>query len=679
MSIPSQNRASSSQGEQPAYHSFLKPGAYYKALPLMRRVQEAFSQSRKILFPDPIDVPVDTMRRLADPSTAGEVQKMLKRVNSAYGSKELGNTIAAALTVSYYRRQYYRELENTASGHPLCQGALELYVDSVTAASSLTNRAVWVTSKDPKVANELNQFHESIGLEERIRDWAGQLAQFGDFFIELYGREGTGVAYIDDNIHPAEIERIDINGRLEGFIRTSRYTGQTFDAPLEAPWSIVHFKTPGLTRKMLNTALGVFGEPSLRYSSEMMNASGLGGQKSKITTRYGVALLSPAIETYKRLKMAEDSVMLARVTRGMLFMLYDIKMKGGTPQQASELLQMYMDALKRNTGLNMSTKEWKDAFEPVYAQVEDLYVATTDDIIITPTELGGKSADIKGIVDIDMLRSHLLGALRVSPQMLGIDNSGGIQMGEGSSRRVSINFAKNAKRLQDGVRCGIKRLDQIHLAYRGLNPRPDTFEVHFGEVSSAEEEELKNALKTGVEIVEAFVDTVDKVSDGNIEKVKLLDYLFGKIIKLDDFVLKDYLKTELAGTTAAALNNSAQLISDSKMSMVQSSDLFTLLPYSTDMRKALNESGVTTKGATMARRFVINETAQNNDDKFIEDGKIWVPKLFDFVRGDDNKNGEMEQGGVHEKRVLPETVETAVADATEQIMKQAGMTIGVAQ
>lgn len=627
MSVQNQNGTIGKSGAQ-------SPDAYAQAS-FIRRVVEGFSQARKVIFPNPLDVPTDTVRALVDPNRSKEVIAAMNRSGSVYATNKLSSLIAAALTTSYYRRQYYRELENVQAENPLVGGTVELYVDSVTAASSITNRAVWVTANDKKVANELNQMFESVGVEEKIRDWAGQLALFGDFFIELYGRERVGIAYVDDNIHPGEMERIDVNGRLEGFIRTSRYGGQRqFEAQLEAPWRYVHFRTYGIVQKMQNQALGVFGEPALRYSAEFLNASGVGGEKSYITTRYGVSIISPSVNIAKRYKLAMDSLMMARVTRGMLFILYNVKVKGGTYAQASELVNDYMAALKRNTGLNLNTKEWKDAFEPIYAQVEDLYIATTDDIEVTAQELGGKSADIKGVADLDLLTSQLLGALRVSPQMLGIDKEGGITLGEGASRRISVNFAKNAKRLQDGIRAGLKRMAQIHLAYRGMNARPDQFEVHFGEVSTAEEEEVKNALKTGVEIVDDFVSTIDTVSGGNVDKVKLAQYLLGKVIKLDDFVLTDYLKNQPADIVKD-VNASVQAIKDSVgMRKAVDTELLSPLPCVGDAAKSLNETisdADKRNGGCAARVYAVNETAATDDTAFVETDAVWVPKTVQCV------------------------------------------------
>jgi hypothetical protein len=214
-----------------------------------------------------------------------------------------------------------------------------------------------------------------------------------------------------------------------------------------------------------------------------------------------------------------------------------------------------------------------------------MFVPTTDSLDVDVQEYGGKTPDIKGIVDIDMLHDQLLGALRVSKTMLGItsDLPGGI--GENASRRISINFAKNARRIQDGVKQGLMRLCQIHLAYRGLNPDPQRFNVHFGDISTAEEEELKSSLKSGVEVVGTFKDLLrDMVGDVALDNVKLLNYLVDKFIKLDDFNVSDYLKGELGTTVKEAMQEHKRM----NRTAIARGDLLSYLP--TNGHYTINEN-----------------------------------------------------------------------------------------
>jgi len=496
----------------------------------------------KQIVPPPIDIPAKTLQNLAaDPATSKLQQEMSARTGSYLDKTDLGRLISEELTLSLYRRNLYYEAQD-ACGHALVNGALERYVDSCCGKNHLTNASVWVTSDDERTENVLNQFLSDITIESRIRDWTGNLAKNGDLFIEPIGAMGSGVMYIDDNIHPADMERIDINGRLEGFVRTQLQSQTTSPLDLEPPWKYVHFRLFGMRNQIVNTTLGLFGDPGTRYGFEGIRPN---STLFRVTTRYGVSLIAPAVPVYKRLKMSEDTIMLARVSRGMLWYLYKIKLDSGMADQAGVILRDYASKLKRTTGMDTGTqvghsKYFKDKFSPIFAQVEDMFVPETESMSVSVEKMGGE-VDIKAIVDVEMLEDRLLAALRCSRTMLGLSNEGAI-FGQTAQTRVSIDFARNALRLQEAMRDGVARLCQLHLAYLGDDADPTKFEVHFAEISTAEEEEIKNAMSSGVDIVDKMVEVMAKsVGEGAIKRVQLLDYLVKKVLKLDDFEVTNFI------------------------------------------------------------------------------------------------------------------------------------------
>ena len=493
------------------------------------------------LNPPPVEVPPSTVRTLADPGKEMEFIKKTLSSGVFYDKNQLTQMMTELLTVSIWRRNLYRECE-MATSHPLIAGACDLYVDFSVGYSPLQGASTWITSDDPKKENILNTFLQDIGIEEKIRDWASQIVMYGDFFVEPIGKEGIGIAYVDDNIHPADMERIDVNGRLEGFVRTGIYGDGLFSSarPVEPPWKYVHFKSFGSSRKFVNTPMGAYGDPQRRFSLEqrMMDVN----RKFRITTKYGTSLLVPVLQVYKRLKLAEDSLLMARITRGVLWYLYKLKVKGGNTNfdSALSLMNEYAELLKRRAGLNTTPgqEQFKDKWTGMFAQIEDLFVPETDNLELAVEKLGGEP-NIRWIADIDQLENQLLGCLRVSRAMLGITDELPGGMGENAANRISINFSKNAQRIQNAIRQGIKRLCQIHLAYLKMNADPTSFDVHLAEISSAEEEELKNAMASGIDTVDKFSDFIIKmVGEQNVDSVEFLEYLNQKFLKLDDLDLE---------------------------------------------------------------------------------------------------------------------------------------------
>jgi len=82
-----------------------------------------------------------------------------------------------------------------------------------------------------------------------------------------------------------------------------------------------------------------------------------------------------------------------------------------------------------------------------------------------------------------------------------------------------------------------------------MDPDPDFFEVNLAETSSAEEQELRDNLDVGVDIVDKYMNLVDTMGL-RIDKVEFFDYLNQKFLKLNDLDLNDYI---LVGEAAEQL------------------------------------------------------------------------------------------------------------------------------
>ena len=225
--------------------------------------------------------------------------------------------------------------------------ALELYADYSTAFSSLHNSSVWVTSSSPTYARELNKLlQEIIGVEERIFDWAHTIGCFGNLFVKINALPGQGIVSVDDSAHPLDISRVDHEGILVGYYRTpmGQYTGES---KLLTPWDYVHFRLLGAKKKR-----NPYGDEGTSEFRTMYLLSGT--DTLQATTRYGTSLLINALPIYKRLKMAEDSLLLARLTRGILRYVWKLKVDSSNMEAVAELVDQYATLLKRARAIDTS-------------------------------------------------------------------------------------------------------------------------------------------------------------------------------------------------------------------------------------------------------------------------------------------------------------------------------------
>jgi len=479
----------------------------------------------------PSDVPVTNVVQAAtNQKLTVEQQDQLSKIGMIFG--DLQSLMSHQTLINYERSNIYRETDRALT-HPIMAAAMEFYAEVATAYDRVQNATVWISSKSREYQSQLERLFDIINLEERIFDWAYTTATYGDMFIRINAKPGVGIVSINDDDHPINISRVDYEGRLIGFYNTP--LGSTSDvqqAKMIAPWEVVHFRLLGVKKKR-----PLYDDPMY---TEYRTITIMVPETKQLTAKYGTSIALNGLPIYKRLRLAEDSIMLARLSRGTLKYLYKVKVTGSNMEAVSTLVEQYKTMLKRARSMDtsknspfFSDKTWE------LAPNEDIIIPVFSDNVndVAVEKLGGE-VDIKWIADIEELRNQLAIALRVPLQLLGgyVDEMPA-SLGKSSAEQMDIRFARSARRLQRAVIEGIKRMCQIHLAYMNMNPDVKMFEINMAETSTAEEIELREALDKGADVVDKLVKLILEYGDPTIDRNKLLDYFNKKLLKLNDLEL----------------------------------------------------------------------------------------------------------------------------------------------
>ena len=409
-------------------------------------------------------------------------------------SSDLQKIYAEMIKLSFERQQRYKDYEDMLL-EPTLQGAVEIMVDDACHHSREHSATVWVTADDPMIRKAVEEMFDNIQVEERIFDWAFNMTLYGDFFLKLNGKQGVGIGFLEDDYHPADVQRMDINGVLVGFVtpkteyintnnpNPTRDTMEMYD-----PWEWVHFRIQGGQRRR-RVVERLRMNPTQRYQK----------LEDRLTTRYGVSSVEPARRIFKQLQMVEQSLIIARLHRSQQRYIYKIKTgEASTPKEAAAIMQQMAQTLTQDEGLVLG-QEWDFQYQPVGNSMDIFLPVFGDRGDVEIITLGG-DINVRGIKDVEMLRKIYHGALKVPAAYLGFESDLPSSLGEGALYRLSIRYARTVKRVQRAVIQGLTRLAQIHLAYKGLSPDPKHFDIEMDIVSTAEEEERKNALGSALTV-----------------------------------------------------------------------------------------------------------------------------------------------------------------------------------
>jgi hypothetical protein len=479
-------------------------------------------------------IPADTFK--GDQKWSKEALALLRKAGVT--ASMVQHSIEADIQVSYDRWNMYSEIERSLE-HWFVGSALELYANVASTYNPIRNSTVWVSSDSATYQQELSNLIDRIGVEEKIHDWAYSTAAYGDLFMEVVGAPGLGVVNVDDSMHPMTISRVDYNGVLVGFYHSPQGQANDSDkADLIPPWRYVHFRLLGAKKKRPR-----FNDPGY---TEMRQIHLITGADTKqLTTRYGTGIPVNALPAYKRLRLAEDSLLLARVTRGIIRYIWKMKVDMNNSEAVSALMDQYAALITHARSINTGSDNPSfDSKQNPLTVIEDIFVpvwGSSDDLKYE--KIGGE-ADIRWIVDVDNLRQQLAFSLATPPALGGayVSEATG-SLGSESIGKLDIRFSRSARRIQRAIIAGVTRLCQIHLAYKGMDPDPNLFQVHMAETSAAEEEQLRKGLEAGMRTFTQLLKTLKMVAGRKIDLVKVWAYYNDKILKLEDFNIEDFYKS----------------------------------------------------------------------------------------------------------------------------------------
>ena len=408
-------------------------------------------------------------------------------------TQELTKIYAELVRVSAERENRYKDYEDMILDATIA-AAIELMVDDACQFNRERGASVWVKSDNEKIRKALEELFDIVQIEEKLFDWAYNMAMYGDFFLQVEGQEGRGILLVQDDWHPADVQRLDVNGALIGF-RTPRTFVETTqvsaagvigDSDFHDPWDFVHFRIQASQRRRREIERERMA-PMIRFEKD----------KYRLTTRYGVSVVEAVRRIYKQLAMVEQSMIVSRMTRAILKYIYKVQCgKDAEMKEAVNTVLQMRDLLTQQTGLRIG-ESFEQTFAPMSGSEDYFLPVFGDKGDVTIETLGGEN-NVQAIVDIEYLRNKLFGGIKIPKAYLGLEESLPGSLGESALLRLDIRYARTVKRIQRAVVQGLTRLAQIHLAYKKLPVDPKLFSIEMDVISTAEEEERKSSLMSAL-------------------------------------------------------------------------------------------------------------------------------------------------------------------------------------
>lgn len=354
-----------------------------------------------------------------------------------------------------------------------------------TQPNTMTGDTVWIESDDEEVRTDLStMLKKRVDIENEIWGIAKTLTMYGNDYSEILVAKDEGVVGLHA-LPPETMRRIEgLKGELLGFVQDP--TGQFRVQPSE-------FVEILAKKKPIPGGVAVF-EPWQVVHDRLQN--------QYRQSPYGSSILEPARWIWKRLLLLEDAMLIYRLTRAPSRFAFYVDVGDMPPRQAMRYMQTMRQNFRKKKFVNPQTGKLDLRFSPL-AQDEDFYIpvrggreSTRIDVLQGP--------DFPGSTEDTMyFFQKLLTALKVPPAFLGREEN---TSAKNVLAHEDVRFARAVMRVQRELRNGLKRVCNVHLASRNIDPESVDYEVFMTTPSGIYELAQMEIRKARVEFAELLQD-----------------------------------------------------------------------------------------------------------------------------------------------------------------------------
>jgi hypothetical protein len=195
------------------------------------------------------------------------------------------------------------------------------------------------------------------------------------------------------------------------------------------------------------------------------------------------SILEKARRIWKQLILAEDSMLVYRVTRAPERRVYKIFVGNIDDADVPAYVNEIADRFKRTPIVDSQTGQMDLRFNQL-SNDQDFFIPVRSESSPSPIETLPGATNLDAIADIEYLRNNLFTALRIPKPFLGFDEASG----EGKNLALQdIRFSRTVNRVQQSMLQELNKIAIIHLYLLGFEDELDNFSLTLNNPSTQAE------------------------------------------------------------------------------------------------------------------------------------------------------------------------------------------------
>ena len=303
-----------------------------------------------------------------------------------------------------------------------------------------------------KVLDDL--FFNVLDIHSNLPMWTRNTCKYGDNFVYLK------IDYKDGIIGANQLTNVDIERKeadsfpfqknaqeVEGEMKKKNVTFVWKNKSLDFnAWEVAHFRLLGDDRKL----------------------------------PYGTSVLEKVRRIWKQLLLAEDAMLVYRVTRAPERRVFKIYVGNIDDADVESYVQKVANKFKRTQVTDSQTGQ-ADVRYNTLAVDQDYFVPVRDPNASMPIETLPGATNLDQIADIQFIQRKMVTALRVPKTFLGFEEP----TGEGKNLALmDIRFARTINRIQQAMIQELNKIAIIHLYILGFHDEINNFKLSLNNPST---------------------------------------------------------------------------------------------------------------------------------------------------------------------------------------------------
>jgi len=330
------------------------------------------------------------------------------------------------------RKQMYQDYD-IMDTDAIVSSVLEIYADECSTLSE-TGELLIIKTNDAKIKKVLhNLFYDVMNIEFNLWSWIKTACKYGDNFLYLQVAEDVGVVNVMP-IHPA------LMIREEGSRDDPEATRFRYEGDYGMTWGSNNY----------------FEEYEIAHFRLLSDVNFL---------PYGKSIVEGGRQEFKRMRLAEDAMLLNRIMRAPERRLFKIDIGNIAPEEVDAYIEDISNMMKKTPYIDPQTGEFNLRYNILNSQ-EDFFLPVRGSDSGTAIEtLPGLTND--GMLeDVEYFKNKMIAAFKVPKEYIGYTDEGGIDKA-GISQK-DIRFARSIERIQKIFVSELYKIAIIHLKVQGF-------------------------------------------------------------------------------------------------------------------------------------------------------------------------------------------------------------------